>query len=41
MLKKKILFVSALSAELKIVKQEVQKIDLSKNIEIYFFESGM
>ena len=39
--KYKILFVSALSAELKIVKQEIKKLNISKNIEISFFESGM
>jgi len=37
----KILFVSALSVELKIVKQEIKKLNISKNIEIYFFESWM
>ena len=37
----RILFVSALSAELKIVKQEIKKLNISKNIEISFFESGM
>ncbi|MDQ7009203.1 MAG: hypothetical protein Q9M94_02835 [Candidatus Gracilibacteria bacterium] len=37
----KILFVSALSAELKIVKQEIKKLDISKFLEISFFESGM
>ena len=39
--KYKILFVSALSAELKIVKQEIKKINISNNLEIYFFESWM
>jgi glutaredoxin-related protein len=39
---KKILFVSALSAELKIVKQEIKKLNISKeNLEISFFECGM
>jgi len=37
----KILFVSALSAELKIVKQEIKKLNISKNLEISFFESWM
>jgi len=37
----KILFVLALSAELKIVKQEIKKLNISKNIEISFFESWM
>jgi hypothetical protein len=36
---KKILFVSALSAELKIVKEEMKKINISKNIEVSFFDS--
>jgi len=34
----KILFVSAISAELKIVKQEIKKLNLLDKIEIYFFE---
>ncbi len=39
---KKILFVSALSAELKIIKQEIKKLNISKkNLEISFFECGM
>ena len=37
----KILFVSALNAELKIVKQEIKKLNISNDIEISFFESGM
>jgi len=36
----KILFVCALSPELKIVKQEIKKLDISKNLEISFFVSG-
>ena len=35
----RILFISALSAELKIIKQEIKKLNISKNIEISFFES--
>ena len=39
---KKILFVSALSAELKIIKGEIKKLNISKNdLEINFFECGM
>jgi hypothetical protein len=37
--KYKILFVSALAAELKIVKKEIKKLDISKKIEIFFLES--
>ena len=37
--KYRILFVSALSAELKIVKQEIKKLNISNNLEISFFES--
>jgi len=39
--KYKILFVSALSPELKIVKQEIKKINISNNLEVSFFESWM
>jgi hypothetical protein len=35
----KILFISAFSAELKIVKQEIKKLNISKSIEISFFAS--
>lgn len=41
MQKYKILIVSALNAELKIVKQEIKKLNISNNVEISFFESGM
>jgi len=41
MVNKKILFVSALSSELKIVKEEIKKLNISKNIEISFFDSWM
>ena len=38
---KKILFISALSAELKIVKQEIKKLSISNDIEISFFVCWM
>jgi len=38
---KKILFVSALQAELKVIKQGIKKMNISKDLEISFFESWM
>jgi len=37
----KILFVSALSAELKIIKQEIKKLNISNDVEISFFVCWM